>query len=215
MKKYMAEFMGTFALVFCGTGAVIVDEVRNGAVTHVGVAITFGLIVMAMIYTFGERSGAHFNPAVTLAFAVHKVFSWRQVGPYFFSQLGGALGASFVLKLLFPTSQLLGATLPSGSVLQSWGLEAFLTLFLMLTILSVSEGGKEKGMFAGLAVGSVVLLEAMFAGPVSGASMNPVRSLAPAIATGQLNALWIYLTAPFAGSLFAVLIHRLMKSYAD
>jgi aquaporin Z len=211
VKKYIAEFIGSFALVFCGTGAVVVNELHNGIVTHVGIAITFGLIVMAMIYTFGDKSGAHFNPAVTIAFAVHKVFPLRQVAPYVFSQFTGSLAASLVLRVMFPASRFLGATLPSGSSLQSWVMELFLTLFLMLTILSVSEGGRERGLFAGLAVGSVVLLEAMFAGPVSGASMNPARSLAPAVAAGHLEGVWIYLTAPVAGSLAAVIIHRLIR----
>ena len=211
MKKYLAEFIGTFALVFCGTGAVIINELKGGVVTHVGVAITFGLIVMTMIYTFGEKSGAHFNPAVTLAFAVHKVFPASQILPYIICQLAGAIAASFVLKHLFPASQFLGATIPSGPLMQSWVLEVFLTLFLMLTILNVSERGKEKGLLAGLAVGSVVLLEAMFAGPVSGASMNPARSLAPALASGNLTEIWIYLTAPVVGSIIAVILHRLMK----
>ena len=211
MKKYLAEFIGTFALVFCGTGAVIINELKGGVVTQVGVAITFGLIVMTMIYTFGEKSGAHFNPAVTLAFAVHKVFPASQILPYIIFQLAGAIAASLVLKHLFPASQFLGATIPSGPLMQAWVLEVFLTLFLMLTILNVSERGKEKGLLAGLAVGSVVLLEAMFAGPVSGASMNPARSLAPALASGHLKEIWIYLTAPVAGSIIAVILHRLMK----
>ena len=211
MKKYLAEFIGTFALVFCGTGAIIINELRGGAVTHVGIAITFGLIVMTMIYTFGEKSGAHFNPAVTIAFAVHKVFPASQILPYIASQLAGAIAASFTLKFIFPAPGFLGATIPSGSLMQSWVLEIFLTMFLMLTILNVSERGKEKGLLAGLAVGSVVLFEAMFAGPVSGASMNPARSLAPALASGHLKEVWVYLTAPFAGSIIAVILHRLMK----
>lgn len=211
MKKYLAEFLGTFALVFCGTGAVVVDELRGGAITHVGVAITFGLIVMVLIYTFGEKSGAHFNPAVSIAFAVHKVFPVKQVPPYVLSQLAGGLAASGVLKILFPASMLLGATLPSGTAMQSWILELLLTLFLMLAILSVSDGSKEKGLFAGVAVGSMVLLEAMFAGPVSGASMNPVRSLAPALVSQHLEYSWIYLTAPVTGSVLAVFVYRLMK----
>lgn len=211
MKKYVAEFLGTFILVFCGTGAVIVNEVKPGVVSHVGVAITWGLVVMAIIYTFGEKSGAHINPAVTLAFAAYHVFPVKQVLPYLLSQLAGALAASLVLKIMFPASLYLGATLPSGSWLQSWVMEFFLTLFLMLTVLSVAEGGKERGLFAGIAVGSVVLLEAMFAGPVSGASMNPARSLSPAVLSGHVKEIWIYLTAPVGGSLFAVLIHRLIK----
>ncbi|HEX8315172.1 MAG TPA: aquaporin [Flavisolibacter sp.] len=211
MKKYMAEFMGTFILVFCGTGAAVVNELHNGVITHAGVAITFGLIVMAMIFTFGERSGSHLNPAVSLAFALHKTFPVKEVLPYTISQLAGGTAASFALKILFPASVYLGATLPSGTALQSWVLEFFLTLFLMLTVLHVSERGKEKGMVAALAVGAIVAVEAMFAGPVSGASMNPARSLAPALASGHLQHVWIYLSAPLAGSLSAVFLYRLMK----
>jgi aquaporin Z len=207
----MAEFMGTFILVFCGTGAAVVNELHNGVITHAGVAITFGLIVMAMIFTFGERSGSHLNPAVSLAFALHKTFPVKEVLPYTISQLAGGTAASFALKILFPASVYLGATLPSGTALQSWVLEFFLTLFLMLTVLHVSERGKEKGMVAALAVGAVVAVEAMFAGPVSGASMNPARSLAPALASGHLQHVWIYLSAPLAGSLSAVFLYRLMK----
>ena len=207
----MAEFMGTFILVFCGTGAAVVNELHNGVITHAGVAITFGLIVMAMIFTFGEKSGSHLNPAVSFAFALHKTFPLKEVLPYTISQLAGGAAASFALKILFPASAYLGATLPSGTALQSWVLEFFLTLFLMLTVLHVSERGKEKGMVAALAVGAVVAVEAMFAGPVSGASMNPARSLAPALASGHLQHVWIYLSAPLACSLSAVFLYRLMK----
>lgn len=211
MKKYACEFLGTFAIVFCGTGAIIINEQSSGAISHVGIAITFGLIVMAMIYTFGERSGAHFNPAVTIAFALHGVFPSRQVLPYIISQLAGGLSASLVLKALFPASVLLGATVPSGSHMQSFILEFILTFFLMLTIASVAEGGKEKGLYAGMAIGSVVLLEAMFAGPVSGASMNPARSFGPSVVSGALEPLWIYLAAPVAGAAAAIAVHRLIK----
>src|ERR1700681_3734060 len=181
MRKYTAEFIGTFALVFCGTGAVKIDEVTKGAVTHVGVAITFGLIVMAMIYAMGEKSGAHMNPAVTFAFFINGNFPGKEVLFYIISQLGGALVASLVLKLLFPDSVTLGASLPAGTAMQSFILEFILTFLLILVIVNVATGSKEQGLFAGMAIGSVVLLEAMFAGPVSGASMNPARSLAPAI----------------------------------
>ena len=211
MKKYLAEFIGTFALLFCGTGAITINEVTNGAVTHVGIAITFGLIVMAMIYALGEVSGAHLNPAVTIAFAVNKNFPFKQVLPYIISQAAGAFAASFTLQFLFPASIFLGATLPFGSALQSFILEIILTLFLMLVILQVATGSKEQGTFAGLAIGSVVLLEAMFAGPVCGASMNPFRSLAPAIVSGHLQHLWVYLTAPVIGALTAVIIYRILK----
>lgn len=212
MKKYTAEFIGTFALVFCGTGAIIINGTMNGAVTHVGVAVTFGLIVMAMIYALGEVSGAHFNPAVTLAFAINKSFRWQQVPAYILAQASGALSASLVLKFLFPQSVLLGATLPAAGVMQSFLLEVILTFFLMLVILQVATGSKEQGMFAGLAVGNVVLLEAMFAGPVSGASMNPVRSMAPAVVSGHTNHLWIYLLAPVIGAFMAVIIYKILKA---
>ena len=207
----MAEFMATFVLIFCGTGAAIVNEVRDGAITHVGIAIVFGLIVMAMIYTFGEKSGAHMNPAVTIAFAVQKVFPITEVIPYITSQVAGAIAASYTLKFLFPSSLVLGATIPSGSIAQSWVLEFFLTFILMLTVINVADKGKEKGLLAGLAIGAVVLVEAMFAGPISGASMNPARSFAPAIASGRLQYIWIYVTAPIAGSVVSVYFYRLMK----
>jgi aquaporin Z len=177
MKKYIAEALGTFALVFCGTGAIVVNEITGGTITHVGIAVTFGLIVMAMIYTIGDKSGAHLNPAVTIAFTLYSVFPAREVLPYILSQVTGAFIASLVLRFLFPDSVYLGATLPAGSNLQSLVLEFILTFLLMFTIVNVAESGKEKGLFAGIAIGSVVLLEAMFAGPVSGASMNPARSL--------------------------------------
>jgi aquaporin NIP len=211
MRKYTAEFIGTFALVFCGTGAVIIDEVTKGAVTHVGVAITFGLIVMAMIYTMGEKSGAHMNPAVTFAFFINGNFPCKEVLFYIMSQLSGALVASLVLRLLFPESVTMGASLPAGTAMQSFVLEFILTFLLMLVIVNVATGSKEQGLFAGMAIGSVVLLEAMFAGPVSGASMNPARSLAPALVSGNLNQVWIYLTAPPLGAVAAVGINKLSK----
>ena len=204
MRKYLSEIIGTFALVFCGTGAIIIDQQTNGAVSHVGVAITFGFIVMAMIYSLGDISGAHFNPAVTLAFAIAKKFAWKEVIPYMASQMVGAFSASLILKLLFPGSILLGATLPAGNTLQSFILEIILTFILMMVILNVAKGSKEQGMFAGLAIGSTVLLEAMFAGPICGASMNPARSLAPAIVSWHLQHLWVYIVAPVFGAIMAV-----------
>lgn len=211
MKKYSAEFIGTYGLVFCGTGAVTINEVMNGAVTHIGIAITFGLIVMTMIYAVGEISGAHLNPAVSIAFAVNGNFPWREVPGYLLSQCTGAIAASITLNFLFPSSVLLGATLPAGSDMQSFVLEIILSFFLMLVILEVATGSKEYGMFAGLAIGSVVLLEAMFAGPVSGASMNPARSLAPALISKHTQHLGIYLLAPVAGAIMAVFIYRIIK----
>jgi aquaporin NIP len=203
-KKLLAECLGTFFLLFAGTGAVVINAASHGAISHVGVAMTFGLTVMAMIYTFGDVSGAHFNPAVTLAFAAAGRASWAVVPYYMVAQCAGALGASSLLHLLFPLDKSLGATLPAGSATQSFLLEVVLTAALMLTILSVSTGAKEKGISAGIVIGGVVALEAMFAGPISGASMNPARSLAPAMVSGQWQHLWVYLTAPVLGALLAV-----------
>lgn len=204
MRKYVAEFIGTFALVFCGTGAVVIDQFSNGSITHVGVAITFGLIVMSMIYGLGNISGAHLNPAVSIAFTLAGKFSTKQLLPYILSQFAGAIAASGTLHLLFPTNVMLGATMPAGSEMQSFVMEFILSFFLMLVIINVATGSKEQGMFAGLAIGSVVALEAMFAGPVCGASMNPARSLAPALVSGHLEHIWIYLTATVAGMALAV-----------
>ena len=204
-KKLLAECLGTFTLVFAGTGAIVINAASHGAITHAGIALTFGLVVLAMIHTFGDVSGAHLNPAVTLGFATARRFAWREVPGYLVAQIVGGLSASALLHALFPQdATTLGATLPVGSVTQSFVLEVVLTAILMLTILSVSTGAKEKGITAGIAIGGVIALEAMFAGPVCGASMNPVRSLAPALASGQLSHLWIYLTAPVLGALIAV-----------
>jgi len=211
MKKYISEFIGTFSMVFCGTGAMTVNEVTAGSVTHVGIAITWGLIVMAMIYAFGETSGAHFNPAVTIAFAFAKKFSWKEVPSYILAQVLGAFTASFILCFLFPMSEILGATIPTVDVWRAFVLEFLLTFFLMVVIINVSTGSKETGIIAGIAVGGVVLLEAMFAGPITNASMNPARSIAPAIVSGNLQHLWMYIIAPVLGALLAVISCRLVK----
>jgi aquaporin Z len=211
MKKYAAEFIGTFALVFCGTGAIIIDQQTNGAVTHPGIAATFGLIVLAMIYTFGQTSGAHLNPAVTIGFAFTERFQKKEVLPYVISQIAGAFLATFILKLLFPENSNLGATIPAGSNMQSFVLELILTYLLMLVIIHVSQGSKEVGVPAGIAIGATVMLESMFAGPVSGASMNPARSISPAILSGNLTSLWIYVVAPVLGALFATLTWKYMN----
>ena len=204
MKKLLAESLGTFALVFAGTGAIVIDQVSGGAISHAGIALTFGLVVLAMIYTFGDISGAHLNPAVTTAFAVAGRLPWQVVPGYIGAQCVGAFVASGLLRVLFPTSATLGSTLPAGPALQSFVLEIVLTFLLMLTVLSVSTGAKEKGITAGMAIGAVIALEAMFAGPISGASMNPVRSLAPALVSGHVGDLWIYLIAPMIGAMLAV-----------
>ena len=211
MKKYLSELIGTYGLVFCGTGAIIINDITGGVVTHAGIAIVFGLIVMAMIYAFGDISGAHINPAVTIAFWFSGRFQGKEALPYVVSQLTGALFASGTLKALFPVHFTLGTTLPAGSATQSFFLELILTFFLMLVIINVSTGSKEKGIMAGIAIGSVVLLEAMFAGPICGASMNPARSIAPALLSGQTQHLWVYIIAPIAGAALAILGCRGVK----
>jgi aquaporin NIP len=211
VKKFWAELLGTFALVFAGTAAIAADEASHGTVTHVGVSLAFGLIVLAMIYTVGDVSGAHLNPAVTLGFWTAERLPGREVPLYIAAQIIGALFASGLVRLLFPQCALLGATLPSGSDLQSFVLEAALTFLLMWTILNVSTGAQEKGITAGIAVGSVIALEALLGGPVSGASMNPARSLAPAVVSGHLAHVWIYLTAPPLGAWAATFACRCVR----
>ncbi|MBI2723102.1 MAG: aquaporin [Bacteroidetes bacterium] len=211
MKKYFAEFISTFILVFCGTGAIVINEISGGVITHSGIALTFGLVVLAMIYSIGDISGAHMNPAVTIAFALSKKFPWNNVLPYCAAQITGALLASLILKLLFPFNQFLGSTLPQGSETQSFILEFLLTFILMFVIFNVSSGAKEKGISAGIAVASVVALAAMFAGPISGASMNPARSIAPAIISGHIQHLWLYIMAPVTGASVAFFIFKLIR----
>ena len=210
-KRFISEIIGTFALVFCGTGAMVINDFTGGTVTHVGVAITFGLIVMGMIYAFGDISGAHMNPAVTIGFAYAKKFPWKEVPAYVLAQLIGAFLASGILLYLFPESQTLGATLPGLSALKVFILEIILSFFLMVVIINVSTGSKEIGVVAGIAIGSVVLLEAMFAGPITGASMNPARSIAPAVVSGNIADLWIYIFAPIIGCVLAVVTCKLVK----
>jgi len=211
VKKVGAEFIGTFALVFAGTGAIIIDEVSGGAVTHVGVALTFGLIVLAMIYTVGDISGAHLNPAVSLGFFAARRFPLRDVISYVASQCAGAFAASGTLGFLFPQNAMLGTTMPAGSVTQSFVLELILTAILMFAILGVSTGAAEKGITAGIVVGSVIGLEAMFAGPICGASINPARSLAPALVSGHIQHVWIYLIAPVVGAFVGVIGCRCVR----
>jgi aquaporin NIP len=204
MKKYISEFLGTYCLVFAGTGAIVINQTSGGVISHAGIALTFGLVVMTMIYTFGDISGAHLNPAVTCGFVAARRMKPAEGLRYVMAQIAGAITASATLRFLFPNSPTLGMTQPAGSVMQSFVLEFLLTAILMLVILNVSVGAQEKGITAGIAIGGVIALEAMFAGPICGASMNPARSLGPALIAGNFTSLWIYLAAPVAGALLAV-----------
>ncbi len=209
--RLAAEFVGTFGLVFAGAGAVIINEVTGGTVTHVGIGLTFGLIVMVMIYAFGHVSGAHLNPAVTLAFAAGRHFPWPLVPRYWAAQLGGGITASLVLRALFGDIAHLGATLPFGSAQQSFGLEIVLTLILMVVITSVATDTRAVGQAAAIAIGGTIGLEAIFAGPISGASMNPARSLAPAIVSLTWQDQWLYVAGPAIGAVAGVLIYNWVR----
>ncbi len=211
MKRYVAEAIGTFALVFAGTGAIVVSQVAPGSLSHVGIALAFGLVVMTMIYAVGDVSGAHLNPAVTLGFFAARRLPARDLLPYAAAQCLGAVLASGLLRWIFAAPADLGVTLPSGSASQSFVLELLITALLMFVILGVATGAKEKGVMAGVAVGATVGLAALFAGPISGASMNPARSLGPALVSGRLDGLWIYWLAPALGACLAVLGCRCVR----
>ncbi|MDH3977087.1 MAG: aquaporin [Gammaproteobacteria bacterium] len=203
MNKYIAEAMGTFALVFAGCGAIVVNDLFGAALGHVGISMVFGLIVMAMIYALGNISGAHINPAVTISFMAAGRLKKNEALPYVMSQIVGAIIAAILLRFLFPEHQTLGATLPNAGLPQVFIMEVVLSFLLMFVILNVSTGHMEKGIMAGVAVGGTVALEALIGGPVTGASMNPARSLAPALLSGNYEALWLYLIAPVTGMLLA------------
>lgn len=213
-NRYVAEAFGTFALVFFGCGAIVVNESFGGIIGHVGISLTFGLIVMAMIYAIGNISGAHLNPAVTLGFYFAGRFEKSAVVRYMGSQLGGAIGAAVLLRVLFMEHDNLGVTLPAGGVLRAFVFEVVLSFLLMCIILNVSTGHMEKGIMAGVAIGGTVAMAAMIGGPVSGASMNPARSLGPAFVSGQLADLWIYIVAPVVGTFLAAPACRLIQGEA-
>lgn len=209
MKKYIAEFIGAFGIVFFGTGAIIVSESQPNLISNFGIALSFGLTVAVMIYSFAEISGAHFNPAVTVGFWAKDKIGAKEAGLYLISQISGASAASLILHTLIPKNEKLGAALPSGTELQSFILEIMLTLFLMLVILQTAYTGQLKSR-AGLLIGGTVFLEALFFGPISGASMNPARSLGPALISGNYHELWIYIAGPLTGALSASAIHNVL-----
>jgi len=209
-RSLAAEAIGTFALVFAGCGAIMVDA-KTGSLGHLGVALAFGLVIMAMIYAVGHVSGAHFNPAVTFAFALTRHFPWPRAFLYWGAQSVGALAAALLLRASLGDLAGVGATLPAGSQGQSFLWETVLTFFLMFVIMAVATDTRAVGEAAAIAIGGTVGLDALFGGPVSGASMNPARSLGPALAGGDLTALWLYLTAPLLGAALGAVAYQLVR----
>ena len=212
MKRLAAGFVGTFLLVFAGPGAVIVNGVSGGGVGSLGIGLSFGLTVMAAIYAVGHLSGAHINPAVTFAFALTRHFPWSLVPAYVIAQLPGICAASAAHLALFGDVANLGATVPSGSFWQAFGLEIVLTLFLMFVVSAVARDVRAVGQAAAIAVGGYVALAATFAGPIAGASMNPARSFGPALLSGTWTAHWAYWAGPVAGAALGALLYRLVRA---
>jgi aquaporin NIP len=209
VRAYLSEGVGTFVLVFVGTGSVIVDGISGGAVSLVGISIAFGLVVLAMVYALGDVSGAHINPAVTLGLWLSGRISSAIVFPYIVCQCLGAIAASLLLRVIFGAVHDLGATIPApGLGMQAFAMEIVTTFILMLVILCVTVGAKEKGITAGLVIGAVVVFDILIAGPVSGASMNPARSLGPALVSLNFGSLWIYFVAPCLGAVLAVVVAK-------
>ena len=209
-RALVAELIGTFALVFAGAGAVMVDS-KTHALGHVGVAITFGLVIMVMIYAVGHISGAHFNAAVTFAFALSRHFPWPRAFAYWAAQFAGAVTAAALLRGSLGNLAHVGATLPSGSQGQSFLWELVLSFFLMFVIMAVATDTRAVGEAAAIAIGGTIGLDAMFGGPVSGASMNPMRSLGPALVSGDLHGLWLYIAAPIAGASLGALAYQFVR----
>ena len=210
---YIAEGIGTFGLVFAGCGAIMIDSLSGGRITHVGVGLVFGLIITVMIYAFGHLSGAHFNPAVTLAFVLARHFPVRRLVGYWIAQVAGALLAAGCLRLLFGNVAALGTTLPAGAggAWQSFGLETLLTFFLMIVIMAMATDTRAVGQAAALGIGATVGLEALFAGPISGASMNPARSLGPALMSWTWTAQWVYIVGPLIGAAVGAYVYRWLR----
>jgi MIP family channel proteins len=213
-RALVAEAVGTFVLVFAGAGAVMVDA-KTHQLGHVGVAITFGLVIMAMIYAVGHVSGAHFNGAVTFAFALTRHFPWQRATAYWAAQLTGAIAAAAVLRGSLGNIAHVAATLPSGSERQSFLWELVLTAILMFVIMAVATDTRAVGEAAAIAIGGTIGLDAMFGGPISGASMNPMRSMGPAFVSGDLYALWIYIVAPVIGASLGALLYQLVRGETD
>lgn len=211
-RRAAAEAIGAFALVFAGCGAIVADAEYGGALGAVGVALAFGLVIMAMVYATGHLSGAHLNPAVTVAFALSRHFPGGEALAYVAAQLTGAIAAAALLLAIWPAEPAsLGATLPSVGAGGALAYEATMTAFLMFVIMAVATDTRAVGAAAAIAIGGTVGLGALFGGPVTGASMNPARSIGPALVSGELTDLWIYLVGPLAGAALGALAYQLVR----
>ena len=210
MRAHLAEALGTFALVFVGCGAIAVDA-QSGQLGHSGIALAFGLVIAVMIYALGHISGAHFNPAVSVGFAVGRHFPWSRVATYSVAQIAGAILGALLLSISLGPATDLGVTQPAGSDLQALAWEAAFTFFLMLVITAVATDTRAVGEAAALAIGGAVAMGAFVAGPISGASMNPARSLGPALVAGDLTGIWIYLLGPILGAVAAAVVYRYLR----
>lgn len=210
-RKIGAEFVGTFILIFAATAGPIVNEKYGGAETLIGNAACSGLAVMIVILSTGHISGAHLNPALTIAFATLRHFPWIQVPAYIAAQVSGSICASFALKGVFHPFMSGGVTVPHVSTGQAFALEFLITFNLLFVVTSVATDTRAVGELAGIAVGATVMLNILVAGPSSGASMNPVRTLGPAIAAGNYKSIWIYLVAPMLGGIAGAGIYSLVK----
>jgi len=211
-KKLIAELIGTFILVFAITGAVTIDQVTKGAIGHVGIAVSVGLALMVIIFAIGNISGAHVNPAVSISMAIAKKLAWKDLAPYIIAQIAGAFLATCVLKFLFPESASLGTTIPSGSDMQSVIMEVILTFLLVTSILAATANPNNSIMIPAIAIGGTLGLDAMFGGPISGASMNPALSLAPSVVTGNMSHLWVYIVGPIIGGILAVVVRSVIST---
>jgi len=211
VRKVVAEIIGTFFMIFAGCGSVVIDKKTNGSITHLGVSLAWGMVVMIVIYTLGHISGAHLNPSVTLAYAVVRRFPWNQVPAYMGAQVFGSIAAGFVLRLMFGEVAHIAATVPTGSAMQSFVLEILITFFLMFVVSAVATDTKAIGELAGLAVGTTVAMNVIFAGPISGASMNPARTIGSAVAGNKYTNIWVYMVAPPVGAVMGAMAYNMIR----
>ena len=212
-RRCFAEGLATFALVFAGCGAIVVDEQRGGALGSTGIAAAFGLVIMAMIYATGHLSGAHINPAVSVASSASRHFPAREVAAYVPAQLAGAVAGALLLRLVWHgTPADLGATVPSVGAGSALVYETVMTGFLMFVIMAVATDTRAIGAAAAIAIGGTIALDSLFGGGVTGASMNPARSFGPALVAGEWHDFWIYVVGPLLGALAAAFAYQLVRS---